>query len=65
LNCPCSVSELAAIVKVVAIVEAENLLLLVASEIVPEALVPTVASESLLDRENWSVIDVVEGILNA
>jgi hypothetical protein len=52
LNCPYSVSELAAIVRVVAIVEAENLLLLVASETVPEALVPTVASESLLDREN-------------
>jgi hypothetical protein len=53
-----NVSELAAIFNVVAIVEAENLLLLVASEMVPEPVVPTVASESLLDRENWSVIDV-------
>ena len=43
------------IVKVVAIVEAENLLLLIASETVPETVVPTVVSEPLLDKENWLV----------
>lgn len=58
-------SELAALVKVVAIVEAENLLLLVASETVPEIVVPTVASESRLDSENWSANELVDGIWKA
>jgi hypothetical protein len=65
LNCPCNISELAASVSVVDIVEADHLLVLVPSETVPETVVPTVVSESLLDRENWSAMEGVDGIRNA
>ena len=66
MNCPCKVSELAALVKVVAIVETENLLLLV-SETVPETEVAlaTVVSESRLVIENWSANELVDGIWKA
>ncbi len=65
LNCPCNISGLAACVSVVDIVEADHLLVFVPSETVPEIVVPTVTSESLLDRENWSGMDEVDGIGNA
>ncbi len=45
---------LTASVGAVDVEEAENLLLLAPSETVPEIVVPTVTSESLLDRENRS-----------
>ena len=66
MNCPCKVSELAALVKVVAIVETENFLLM-ASETVPETEVPlaTVVSESRLGMENWSANELIDGIWKA
>ena len=65
LNCACNISELGVSVRFVEIVEADHLLVLVLSETVPEVVVPTVASESLLDRENWSAMERLDGIWKA
>ncbi len=60
LNCPGNISGLAASVGAVDVEEADNLLLLAPSETVPDIVVPTVTSESLLDGENWSTKERVE-----
>ena len=65
LDCPGNISGLAGSVGAVDVEEADNLLLLAPSETVPEIAVLTVTSESLLDREDWSTKERVEGFRSA
>ena len=64
MNCPGNISGLAASDGAVHVEESDNLLLS-PEKMVPETVVPTVTSESLLDIENRSLKERVEGFRSA